>query len=179
MVYSSVWDNMRNTVCAASVALVLVCTVLYALGVAVHTYWLLLLTWFVVVSAANVFHMWCHSRPCERPIIADYLMRWGVLVSHEKHAHHHRHPNTDNYGVILAPTNALYEWLGLWTGLTRAMCWMCPSVQTDTTLDTLPLKTPGGHRACPKPLTLDDRARYQRQMRAYLVFQEKKMPAYA
>jgi hypothetical protein len=41
------------------------------------------------ISQTNQIHKWAHSKPEDRPRWVEILMKWGVLLSPQRHARHH------------------------------------------------------------------------------------------
>lgn len=73
-------------------------------------------TFLVVATSANYVHRNQHLRDCERPLFWTELMRYGLLVGPSTHRIHHTE-SCSNYGIVLAPMNALYEATGVFRGL--------------------------------------------------------------
>ena len=70
-------------------------------------------------ALANQLHQWAHQpRP---PAAISSLQRAGLILSRERHAVHHRAPNTSAYCISTGWSNALLDVLGFWRALECAI----------------------------------------------------------
>ena len=77
----------------------------------------LLLSSLVGSVCTNLIHRWAHmQRP---PRAARWLQRSGLILSHERHARHHRRPFDRSYCITTGWLNAPMDRLGIWTALER------------------------------------------------------------
>lgn len=77
----------------------------------------LLLSSLVGSVCTNLIHRWAHMpRP---PRAARWLQRSGLILSHERHARHHRRPFDRSYCITTGWLNAPMDRLGVWTALER------------------------------------------------------------
>lgn len=142
-----------------------------------RAHWVFLATLAVVMGVANLLHRFQHERDCTRPAIVTALQRLGILVSRDQHSRHHREPR-GNYGVVLGFTNAVYDGLGVWTGL-ETLAGACglrtarkPGVDAYAALGDDWLRA-NATRECPRKLSARRLARYEARLRASM--QAKKM----
>ncbi len=72
---------------------------------------------FGLGCVANQLHYWAHAD--EAPAIVRRLQAWGLLLSPEAHARHHRPPRTDGYCIATGWLNPLLDTTGAWRALER------------------------------------------------------------
>lgn len=107
------WDNVRTTVgllAAAAVPLLLLAPAW------ARDHGVFLVAFAVAAALAPLVHRFQHERDCRRPALVTALMRAGLLCSRDQHRVHHQRPD-GGYCVLLAPTNHVYDGLGVWRGL--------------------------------------------------------------
>jgi len=66
---------------------------------------------------ANQLHQWAHLP--HPPLAVRGLQRAGLILSRERHAAHHRAPNTSAYCISTGWSNTLLDGVGFWRGLER------------------------------------------------------------
>lgn len=68
-------------------------------------------------ASANQLHLWAHEpRP---PRVVRLAQRLGLILSPERHARHHRTPNTAAYCISTGWLNPVLDRIGFWRGLER------------------------------------------------------------
>jgi hypothetical protein len=77
------------------------------------------LAFIVYAAAANQLHRWAHADT--RPRWVRGLQRFGLILSPQRHALHHRAPRTSAYCISTGWLNPALDRLGFWRGLERAV----------------------------------------------------------
>ena len=76
-------------------------------------------TMAVLGASANQAHKWAHMQ--NPPVVVRFFQRAGLMLSPEKHAHHHHAPHDTAYCITTGWMNPLLDWLGLWSWLERSL----------------------------------------------------------
>lgn len=72
-----------------------------------------------VGALANQFHQWSHM-PAPPPLVRS-LQRRRWILSHARHARHHRAPHTDGYCIATGWLNGALDAAGFWRTLERVV----------------------------------------------------------
>lgn len=68
----------------------------------------------VFTTISNFIHKLAHQREHENNLFVQFMQKYGLILSHKEHSHHHHINSKIKYGVLNDYTNYIYDGIGIW-----------------------------------------------------------------